>query len=443
MYRYHRLHSTAVVLLASIFVSACSDERGVTKQQDNGEIIEFGNEESLERFTSVGRSPMFAALPDGRDVIAWVSAPDSSSNARLYISVAGSEPTELRDSLGPIEAHAEAPPKVAVAGDGTLHVIYVVGKEVPGRRFPLSALRYVRSTNEGVTWSEAVTVTDDSEFGSHNFHALTASDDGRVVVSWLDGRHGPSSSSAYITVSNDNGRSWNRNIRADTTASCPCCRTALAIAPDGTIALAWRSILPGGIRDIVVSRSRDGGTTWATPKRVREDNWEFNGCPHAGPSLQYDQHGALHVIWWTGKEGEAGVWYARSLNGGDSFEAAVEIDVADFSRPSHPQMVVRGDTVSVVWDDGTQGVPWVKIRRSINRGQSFSVAQIISDTTMSSSFPVIASTDHGLAVAWTSQTGHSHHAHESAEPDMSEPGAVKKLAKVGDAIITVRRQNVQ
>lgn len=417
---------------ALVLLAACT---GSNTSLDH---IEFGAAESLEHHTAVGTAPMFAALPDGRDVIAWVSAADSGINAQLYISVDGGAPAVLRDPLGPVEAHAESPPKIAVGADGSLHAIFVVGKEVPGRRFPLSALRYVRSLDGGNTWSAPNTLTDDGDFGSHNFHALGTGDSGRVVVAWLDGRHGPSS--VYVAVSHDNGDSWKGNVRPDTTAACPCCRTAIALLPDGAILLAWRSILPGGIRDIVVARSEDDGVTWTAPVRVHDDNWEFNGCPHAGPSMQVDQAGNTHVAWWTGKEGAAGVWYARSSDGGKSFASAVPIDVADFARASHPQLAVSGDTVVTVWDDGKQSVPRVMLRRSTDGGRRFGTAQVLSDTAMSASYPVVTNTGRGLAVAWTALTAAAHASRDHHAPDMSDPDAVMKLTPVGDARVLVRRE---
>ena len=220
------VETVAISLMATLITTlaaGCAAERHEPQQAPA-----FGPAESLEHFTPVGSAPMFAALPDGREVIAWVSAPDSSSNGRLYISVGGAPPTEITDSLGAIEIHSEAPPKIAVSADGTMHAIYVVGKEVPGRRFPLSALRYVQSVDSGKSFTSARTITDDDVFGSHNFHGLTAGDSGRVAISWLDGRHG--SSSAYVAVSRDNGTSWSSNVRVDTTAACPARRCGLLAA---------------------------------------------------------------------------------------------------------------------------------------------------------------------------------------------------------------------
>src|SRR5262249_7643541 len=111
----------------------------------NSERIDLTPAQPLSAPTEVGTAPMFAVAETGSEVAAWVSAPEGGTDGRLYISADGSAPVELRDTLGPIEAHGEAPPKITYSADGALNAIYVVGKVVPGRRFPLAALRYIRS----------------------------------------------------------------------------------------------------------------------------------------------------------------------------------------------------------------------------------------------------------------------------------------------------------
>jgi hypothetical protein len=110
--------------------------------------------------------------------------------------------------------------------DGTLYVAYVVSKVVPGRRFPVSALRAKRSADGGRTWSQPATVTDDGDFGSHNFHALHAAADGTVYVTWLDGRHG--TSAVFLARSPSPGRT-----RAATTPRTASGRRATGKGPMG------------------------------------------------------------------------------------------------------------------------------------------------------------------------------------------------------------------
>jgi hypothetical protein len=382
---------------------------------------------------------MFAVSPAGREALAWVAAPNGGTDGRVYVAVDRGAPRELRDPLGPIEPHGESPPKLVFDQSGGLGALYVVAKAVPGRRFPASALRFSRSVDDGRTWSSPVSVNDDSTFGSHNFHALHAASDGSLYVAWLDGRHGKST--AYVTRSTDGGRIWSANRRVTEGEACPCCRTAIATSRDGTVYLAWRAVMPGNVRDIVVARSVDGGQTWSPAVRAHADEWVFDGCPHAGPSMQVDSAGRVHLGWWTGKEGSAGAYYARSDDGARTFSPPVALGTAAFSRPAHVQIALGsgGSTVVAAWDDGTLAVPRVKVRVSRDGGATFAGPVDVSAKGRAAGFPVVGTVGDSVVVAWSerSPAAEAHAAH--ARPDMKDPAAVMPLSAVGEAAVVVRR----
>lgn len=386
-----------------------------------------------------GATPMFAIAPGGDRTVAWVAAPGGGSDGRLFTSTNGAAPSELRDPLGGIEPHGEAPPKVGYAPDGSLYALYAVGRLEEGRRFPFTTLRVARSTDGGRTWSEPRTVTGDSVPGSRNFHALHVAGDGSLYVAWLEARGGRASAT-YLTRSADGGATWRPTVRVDASESCPCCRTAITTAPDGTLYLAWRTVLPGQVRDIVVARSDDQGLTWAAPVRVHADNFVFEGCPHAGPSLQADSAGRLHIAWWTGREGAAGVYYARSDDGGRTFRAPVALGVAPFARPAHAQLALARDGgVVVAWDDARTSPPRVLVRRSTDGGASFGAAVTASDTTVAATFPVLALHGDSLTLAWAQQSRASLEHTEHSRPDMKDPTAVMPLPSVGSQVVVVRQ----
>jgi hypothetical protein len=387
--------------------------------------------------TSVGAAPMFAVSDSGQQATAWISAPEGGSDGRLYVSVDGAPPSELRDSLGPIEPHGESPPKIAYASDGSLAALYVVGKVAPGKRFPLGALRFARSPDGGKTWEHPVTITDDSAFGSHNFHALHVARDGTIYAAWLDGRSGQSH--AFATRSEDGGRTWEPNHPISTGEACPCCRTALATAPGGVVYAAWRAVFPGNIREIVVARSSDRGSTWSEPVRVQTDQWQVDACPHAGPALAVDSRNRLHVIWWSGKEGAAGVFYARSDDGGKSFAHVTPLGTAEFSQPAHVQLAV-GDSgvVAVAWDDGTLQTPRIALRISRDGGDDFSPTHYASVEGRAASFPVLALDGKRLTVAWTEQSADYARTVAAERPDMKDPHASMGLPQVGQSEVLVR-----
>ena len=400
----------------------------------------FRDAEQLAPGGDVGTAPMFAVSRDAAEAAAWITAPAGGSDGRLNVRVGDGRIVQLRDALGPIEPHGESPPKLAWSADGALNALYVVAKLVPGRRFPASALRFVRSTDRGATWSAPVTVTDDSAFGSHNFHALYAAPEGALYASWLDGRTGKST--VFMTRSADGGRTWLPNVRVTTGEACPCCRTTMASGPDGTLYLAWRRVFPGNVREVVVARSADHGTTWSEPVRAQRDGWVFDGCPHAGPSLQVDGEGRVHIAWWSGKQGAAGVWYAQSRDGGGTFSEPVALGVAEFSRPAHVQLALGGrERLIAAWDDGTLATPRIVVRVSKNGGETWSAPATLSDSGRAAGFPVVAASRERVAVAWSEESVADAAAHDT-HAKMAGPHAMP-LGVVGDARVLVRRGTLE
>ncbi len=423
----HRARALAVVSTTTALLAGCGGQQK----------IQLSETHAVSAPTSVGAAPMFAISDDGRQATAWISAPEGGSDGRLYVSVNGGPPSELRDSLGPIEPHGEAPPKIAYASDGALDALYVVGKVAPGKRFPLGALRFARSPDGGKTWEQPVTITDDSAFGSHNFHALHIARDGTIYAAWLDGRSGQSH--AFATRSEDGGKTWAPNHPISTGEACPCCRTALATASGGVVYAAWRVVLPGNIREIVVARSSDRGTTWSEPVRVQNDDWQVDACPHAGPALAVDSRNRLHVTWWSGKEGAAGVFYARSDDGGKSFAHVTPLGTDQFSQPAHVQLAI-GDSgvVAVAWDDGTLQTPRIALRISRDGGDDFAPARYLSVEGRAASFPVLALNGKRLTIAWTEQSAAYARTVASERPNMKDPHASMGLSQVGESEVLVR-----
>jgi hypothetical protein len=380
---------------------------------------------------------MLALSPLGLRALSWVADPDSAGSSELHLVLqdGGGEVmarSTLRDPLGSIEPHGEAPPQIAFAPDGEILALYTVGRVVPGRRFPASALRLARTTDGGKRWTVPVTVNEGEAFGSHNFHSLLVAPDGTVYAAWLSAVQG--SSGVWLRRSDDTGSTWLPSQPIHTEPTCPCCRTALAVGPDGTLYAAWRNIFPGDVRDIVVMRSEDRGATWSTPVRPRADEWVFPGCPHAGPSLQVDPSSVVHIAWWTGREGEAGVWYARSHDGGRTFMAE-PVAVGQRSMPAHVQLALAPNGPVLAWDDGLGAQPGILIRHLAEAG-----APVLRLTTpeVAASYPVIAVAADSLVVVWSQLGTHAHHAAEAARPDMRDPSAVMPLPRVGQSEIFAR-----
>lgn len=401
-----------------------------------GEPAGFGPRRLASAETANGATPMLIISAAGTRALSWVADPHTGEPSELHLVLRrpDGETTRsvLRDPLGAIEPHGEAPPQLAFAADGEVVAVYTVGREIPGRRFPASALRLARTIGGGTEWAAPVTVNEGEEFGSHNFHALLAGTRGDFYVAWLSSTAG--NSGVWLRRTADGDTRWqpSRPIHAEPT--CPCCRTALAEGPDGALYAAWRKIFAGEVRDIVVVRSDDGGESWTEPVRPRADEWVFPGCPHAGPALRVDPDGVVHIAWWTGKTGEAGVWYARSTDRGRSFTAE-PVAIGERSAPAHVQLAPVAGGAVVAWDDGLGAAPRILMRRM---GAIPGPILVLSEAGAAASYPVLGVVNDSVVVAWTQMTTAAHHAAMAERPDMNDPEAVMSLPQVGQSAIWER-----
>jgi hypothetical protein len=147
-----------------------------------------------------------------------------------------------------------------------------------------------------------------------------------------------------------------------------------------------------------------------------------------------DESGVVHIAWWTGKSGEAGVYYARSGDQGLSFQAQ-PIAVGRTSRPAHVQIGLTPSGPVVVWDDGLSDHPRVLLRASGDSGARFGPVVEVSRSPESGSLPVVAVQRDSIRIAWTAVGSAlpDAHAEHPADPKASMP-----LPKVGDQRIVER-----
>ena len=279
--------------------------------------------------------PATASAADGTFYVAWVNH-DAKQADVMIARFAGDgqmqgSPVRVNREAGVATAWRGDQPSVAVAADGAVYVVWtarVDSADKHGTDLYLSV-----SHDRAQTFSSDVKINDDKVPGAHGMHSLAVAKDGRIFVGWLDernvhtpetstkgeGHHMESNRDLFLAYSTDGGRTFSQNRKVASEA-CPCCKTALAISPDGTLYAGWRQVLPGSFRHIAVVSSTDGGATFSAPKIVSDDHWVLQGCPVSGPSLSVDSGGKLKVLWFAGGEGNApGLYFAESSDRGQNF----------------------------------------------------------------------------------------------------------------------------
>ena len=138
---------------------------------------------------------------------------------------------------------------------------------------------------------------------------------------------------------------------------------------------------------VLVARSTDGGSTFSPPVRVHRDDWEINGCSHAGPALAVDDDGAVHVAWYTAAHGGVGLYRAVSTDRGLTFHGTqvVEPDVPK----GLARLVSAGGTVWLAWES--------PIEKEVHLG---AIGDLPNAQTFPGTLPALSAAGSVLSLAW-------------------------------------------
>jgi thiol-disulfide isomerase/thioredoxin len=316
---------------------------------------------------------------------------DRAVGPPVQVSPPGVEPDALHQAPG-----------LAIGSKGEVFVTWATPKTAPGAMFAAD-LVLARSLDSGATFETPVLVNDDGQPINHTFEHVQAGGDGEVYVAWLDNRgKDKSGAGALFACSRDGGKTVGKNLVLDGMA-CPCCRPSTALAPDGSLWVAWRKTFEGNVRDIVLARSTDKGRTFSPPMLVRKDGWAFPACPHRGPSLAFDRAGRLYLGWYTeGTDEQPRLLFVTSDDQGRTFSPPLSLHTSSTSLPDQLRMAVHPDgAVVAVWEEVTGVRKRTVMRVSTDRGKGFGPVQRLSEGAKAET-PTVAIHENGnVAVSWT------------------------------------------
>jgi hypothetical protein len=212
-----------------------------------------------------------AAAPDGRPLVAW-AAQEGHTN-QLYVLQMGDTPVRVNPDGLAVEA-LHHPPRLVVPPGGPVYVSWSSGKAKPEGTLFASDLQLSRSLDAGRHFEPPLRVNEDRPI-SHSFDGLAVAPDGTVLVTWIDGHEGRKDPATWVARVTQQGTRV-EGIRKVGDDTCVCCRVDAATGAGNTVALTWRRVFPGDIRDMVLAVSRDGGRTFGDPTLVSPDHRKIN-----------------------------------------------------------------------------------------------------------------------------------------------------------------------
>lgn len=268
----------------------------------------------------------------------------------LAASVSYSSLTNLSSSLGTSDSQT---PQIITSGSN----VYVVWREADN-------IRFLRSTDGGVTFPGPIIDIGDTTSSSTSGNPMISVEGNNVYTVWREGEQ------IKFNSSDDNGL----NFRAasiqlsSSTDSTSNREPKTATSANGDVHFVWRDREALTDSRILFTRSADGGDNFGSIVEIDPDSDSSSPDPHISTSGSN-----VYVVWQDGTN----ILVARSTNSGVSFSSVTDVgDTLSASIRSLPQISASGSNVHVVWRDSTT----IKAAISTNSGDSYSAAVTIGNT---------------------------------------------------------------
>jgi hypothetical protein len=332
-----------------------------------------------------------------------------------------------------IYSNGENRAKVAIGKRGEVLVSW--SKNTQGKF--TGDIRFSRSVNGGKSFESPFTVNNDGLLATHRFDSLQVTPSGKIYLAWIDKRdrvaaikndNSYTGAALYYAVSSDGGVSFPDNYKvAD--SSCECCRIAIAAHGDDEVAVLWRHIFPGSIRDHAAGILKPKGDSFY--QRATVDNWQINACPHHGPDMiqatntaansstntsinttikspvagDSNHSSRYHIVWFSNGDDHQGIYYA--LQDFATGEQSQLYRIDDQASASHPQLAQRGNRLYIVWKIFDGEKTHIRLIVSEDHGQSFVDKGEVLSTRAGSDHPLLIEANDGVYLSWhTSEQGY-------------------------------------
>ena len=294
--------------------------------------------------------PRIHLMADSTVVIFWSKA---GSNPGLFMSKLEGEafgpvieiPT---GNLQPDIWSGGLGPSFAVAGNAVFVAFEKWG----------DAIYCVRSTDGGLTFDDPVTAFIPPAGRAATLPAITTDGDGNPIIGCITTNLAEQEAQYEVVKSPDGGLTFGpaviASLAADGDEVCECCPSNLLVTGSGDLYATFRNN-NSNIRDIWISRSADGGSTFAQAVDIDETNWSIMGCPSTGPhTLDAGDH-LMSVFFSAGQNWEQGVYL--SILDKMSFESSETIKLPFIDGISgtqnFPRIAGNADTLGFVWHENT------------------------------------------------------------------------------------------
>ena len=342
-------------------------------------------------------TPFFA--PDGKLLLAWTANGVVSVAQSTDLGKSFSLPVKIAEHGKSLDTGSDARPQIVANKQGNVFLAYAFFKDANWN----AQINTARSTDGGISFTPPVSLVNDAS--SQRFPVVLIKSDDSIFISWIDkrlvaaakqgGEKRLGGSIAY-SFSQDGGKTFQAE-RIANESTCECCRIGISSDPKNNPVLAYRAIFHGGIRDQASQVISEKG---AEPiRRVADDDWKTDACPHHGPTIAVSGAGKFHVAWYTQGSKRSGVFYANSSNQGISYSKPYRVG-AEGANVSRPYLYASGQQVWLVWKEFDGAKSSVYLKESGDDGKTWGTPKILTSTAGYSDHPLLLSRGNEVFLSW-------------------------------------------
>ena len=336
---------------------------------------------------------------DGKLLLAWtangvVSTAQSNDRGKTF-----SSPIKIAEHGKSLDTGSDARPQILADPSGNIFLAYAFFKDSNWN----AQINTSRSIDGGKTFSVPESLVKDGS--SQRFPSALIRPDGSIFMSWIDkrlvaaakqgGEKRLGGAIAY-SFSQDGGKTF-QSERIANESSCECCRIGVSLDPKDQPVIVYRAIFSGSIRDQASQVISAKGAE--SIRRVADDQWKTDACPHHGPAIAVSGSGKFHVAWYTQGAKRSGLFYANSTNQGATYTQPSRIG-AEGANVSRPYLMTAGNAVWLVWKEFDGLHSSVYLKQSEDDGLTWSTPRMISKTSGYSDHPLLFSQGGDVFLSW-------------------------------------------
>lgn len=324
---------------------------------------------------------------EGSDVfVVWQDDTEGFLNKEIFVAHSSNGGKKYRKKLNLSDNATDdsANPSVAIEGSNVYVVWTYLGSNT-------GDIFFTRSTDLGDTWSVPVNLSDDV---NPCFYPEVRVDAGVVYVSWEEST--ATATEVMFRRSPDGGVSFEPEVNLSSSlgrSGFPKLETQ-----GGNVFVLWEDESDGDA-DLFLRRSLDQGQTFEPVVDLSND---VGNSVHSALAVD----GSVVVVAWTDFGAQLGeIQLRRSGDSGASFGAPLNLSNTVDSVSQWPQLDVEGSDVHVVWEDDAALKVDVYYARSQDGGVSFEPERNLSEGQIGTSArPLVVALDPALLVSWIDDT---------------------------------------